>query len=235
MPNRIIKDTILTSETVGGLDDFAFRLFVSLICLADDFGRGRAHPAILKGQAFPLRPDVTPERVEQGLRDLEEADAVRLYTVEGSHYFYFPNWTKHQSVRAKSSKWPDPAVCGTLQTSASKCKQMQADESRREQMLPYSNTNTNTKSYTNTGTNTRAPTLDEVKAECREKKYATDPARFFNYYESVGWKIKGERIQNWRAMLAVWASGDKKQGINDPDHFDDLREWAEQANKRERR
>lgn len=230
MPNRIIKDTILTSETVGGLDDFAFRLFVSLICLADDYGRGKAHPAIVRGQAFPLR-DVSVKDVEQAMKRLAEAGAIQLYKVGDSHYYCFPTWAKHQRTRNSVERFPAPPADNSPQLAAT-CGESRRTAANGGDLRPNPIQSNTIQSNT---MGIQRPTLDEVKAECREKKYATDPARFFNYYESVGWKIKGERIQNWRAMLAVWASGDKKQGINDPDHFDDLREWAELANKRERR
>lgn len=47
-----------------------------------------------------------------------------------------------------------------------------------------------------------APSLDEVKAYCKGKK--VDPERFWNYYAARGWKIDGEPIENWRALINNW-------------------------------
>jgi len=33
------------------------------------------------------------------------------------------------------------------------------------------------------------PTLEEVSARCREMGYGIDPDRFWNFYESQGWKV----------------------------------------------
>lgn len=108
MANRIIKDSILTSETVGGLDDLTWRVFVSLIVLADDFGRGKANPAIIRGQAFPLREDVTAEQIRESLNRLSAAGAIVLYQSGDTVYFYLPTWSNHQRVRGSRPKTPDP-------------------------------------------------------------------------------------------------------------------------------
>ena len=50
MPNRIIKESITTSEKLASLSDFEFRLWIGLITQADDAGRGDARPAVIKGR-----------------------------------------------------------------------------------------------------------------------------------------------------------------------------------------
>ena len=53
MPNRIIKESITTSEKLASLSDFEFRLWIGLITQADDAGRGDARPAIMtKSKCF---------------------------------------------------------------------------------------------------------------------------------------------------------------------------------------
>ena len=59
MPNRIIKDSITKSEKWSELTDFQFRLWVHLITYVDDYGRGDARPAIIRGACFPLRDRMT--------------------------------------------------------------------------------------------------------------------------------------------------------------------------------
>lgn len=147
MPNRIIKEAILTSETAGSLDDFSWRLLVSLICLADDYGRGRANPAIIKGQAFPLRDNVTKEQIEESLKEIQKSGTIIVYQVEGAKYYYFPKWEKHQTIRAKTSRYPDPAnaeICEQMQTDEIICKQVKADapEIQYNTIQIQSNTNT---------------------------------------------------------------------------------------------
>ena len=67
MPNRLIKDSFRTSDKIASLTDFEFRLWVSLIVSVDDAGRGDARPAIIKGNAFPLRERVTAKDINLSL------------------------------------------------------------------------------------------------------------------------------------------------------------------------
>ena len=231
MPNRIIKDSILISETVGGLDDFAFRLFVSLICLADDYGRGKAHPAIIRGQAFPLRDEVTKAQVEQGLQELHDAGAVQLYEVDGVRYFQLTTWAKHQRVRGGIQRFPEPPGDNSPQLAATRRESPQTAANcglnpiqsnpniiqSNNRCVPDNNIYINKE-----GT----PTQEEVTEYFREEGIVTDPVKFFNYYEATGWTTKGAPIKNWKALAAYWNTGDKKPSINDPGHFDDLQDWV---------
>lgn len=108
MPNRIIKESIHASESISNLTDWQFRLWVNLITYVDDYGRGDARPAIIKGSIFPLRERVTLKDVEKGLLDLAGAGCVSLYEVGGKPYLYFPNWESHQRIQTKRSKFPAP-------------------------------------------------------------------------------------------------------------------------------
>lgn len=128
MPNRIIKESIHTSEDVNMMTDFQFRLWVSLITYVDDFGRGDARPAIIKGSCFPLRDRITNKDIEAALRALAGIGCVSLYEVDGKPYLYFPTWESHQTVRNQKSKCPAPADGQQLNTIASKCKQLLAIE-----------------------------------------------------------------------------------------------------------
>ena len=47
MPNRIIKETICTSDTIERLTPFEETFFYRLIVNCDDYGRMDARPAIL--------------------------------------------------------------------------------------------------------------------------------------------------------------------------------------------
>lgn len=129
MPNRLIKDSIRFSEKVNSLSDFQFRLWVSLITYVDDYGRGDARPAVIKGTCFPLRDRITNKDIDAALNALAGAGCVGLYKVDGKPYLYFPNWQSHQNIRNKKSRFPAPenATCNQLQTIASNCEQMHAN------------------------------------------------------------------------------------------------------------
>lgn len=54
------------------------------------------------------------------------------------------------------------------------------------------------------------PTLEEVTAYIREKGYAVDPERFYAYYESCGWQVKGRSMRDWKAAIVYWNTRDKQ-------------------------
>ena len=128
MPNRILKESIRTSKSVNGLTDFQFRLWAYLITYVDDFGRGSADPTILKGFVFPRRKGVTEANIADALNGLACGGLIQLYEVDDESYLCFPNWGKHQTVRAAKSKYPAPDDnCKQMQADASKCMQVHAD------------------------------------------------------------------------------------------------------------
>lgn len=92
MPNRIIKESICTSEKIASLTDFEFRLWVCLITQADDLGRGDARPAIIKGTVFPYRERLTNKDIDTSLQALAAKGCVSLYTVDGKPYFKIEEW-----------------------------------------------------------------------------------------------------------------------------------------------
>lgn len=130
MPNRIIKESISKSEKVSGLSDFQFRLWVHLITYVDDYGRGDARAAIIRGACFPLRDRMTNKDIEKGIADLAGAGCIGLYKVDGKSYLYFPNWDKHQRVRQKVSKFPSPDECDSDFEIAASCGELPQNAAR---------------------------------------------------------------------------------------------------------
>ena len=108
MPNRIIKETIRTSKSINAMSDFQFRLWAYLITYVDDYGRGSADPEILKGFVFPRRKGVTESTIKTALLDLANLGSINLYEVDGESYLCFPNWSSHQRIQQKKSKFPEP-------------------------------------------------------------------------------------------------------------------------------
>lgn len=53
------------------------------------------------------------------------------------------------------------------------------------------------------------PTVEEIEAFCKEKKYTVNAQQFFNYYESNGWKIGRNAMKSWQAAVQNWNTRDK--------------------------
>lgn len=108
MGNRILKESICTSEKLAKLSHFEFRLWVGLLTQADDYGCGDGRAAILRNFIFPLQPEVTVQEVARAMKRLEKLGCLRLYEAEGAPYFWFPTWLDHQRLRNHKPKFPQP-------------------------------------------------------------------------------------------------------------------------------
>lgn len=109
MPDRVIRESITTSDTVNALSDQGERLWHRLTVTADDFGRFDARPEVVRSRCFPLLLDEWPAaRVETTLREIESANGCMLYEYQGRRYGAFRNWTRYQRTRAATSKFPGP-------------------------------------------------------------------------------------------------------------------------------
>lgn len=66
------------------------------------------------------------------------------------------------------------------------------------------------------------PTIEEVKAYCEERSNKVDPQKFFNYYESVGWKRGKTPIKDWKACVRTWEKEEKSTagGSAKPSKYD---------------
>lgn len=109
MPNRILKESICTSDNLDLLDAETERFFYRLMVQADDFGRMDARPAILRARCFPLRLDtVSEEQIQAWIEELVMNGLIRIYKVDGHPFLQFITWEKHQQKRARYSKYPEP-------------------------------------------------------------------------------------------------------------------------------
>lgn len=52
------------------------------------------------------------------------------------------------------------------------------------------------------------PKLEELREFCEEKNLNIDVGRFFNYYESKGWKVGMTPMKDWKAAVRNWAKND---------------------------
>ena len=126
MPNRILKESICTSDNIDQLSAFEETVFYRLIVNCDDYGRFDGRPKIIASKLFPLK-DIRANQIESALRTLTSAELVILYEVGGKPFLQMKTWDRHQQIRAKKSKYPAPES-GNI-TSASICNQMISDDS----------------------------------------------------------------------------------------------------------
>ena len=48
------------------------------------------------------------------------------------------------------------------------------------------------------------PTLEEVKAYCKERNNSVDADTFIDFYESKGWFVGKNKMKDWKACVRTW-------------------------------
>ena len=66
-----------------------------------------ARPKILKSRLFPLK-SVTEEQMQSALNKLASAGIVLVYEYDQRPYLQMLTWDRHQQIRSKKSKFPEP-------------------------------------------------------------------------------------------------------------------------------
>lgn len=233
MPNRILKESIRTSDSINELSWFEEVLFYRLMVSCDDYGRFDGRIPIIKGTCFPLK-DITNKTIEGALNKLVTAGIVGYYEVCGKPYLQLLAWESHQTVRAKKSKYPDPEegnpieyenICNQLKTSASNCKQMQADVPVI-QSNPNPNPNTESESYT--GDERLDDALREYIAYRKKiKKPMTDRAiqlavkklqKMSSDIDEQIAIIEQSILNGWQGLFPLKADKEEKRSVNKQDN-----------------
>ncbi|MDD5700357.1 MAG: hypothetical protein PHH00_04215 [Candidatus Nanoarchaeia archaeon] len=121
----MIDESICIDKRLNSVSEGAENLFYRLLSKTDDAGRVFADSFLIKGQLYPRR-DISVQVIEERLKELHEAKEdkgkglIVLYEAKNERYCYFPNFTKHQTLRqdikAKISYPQPPSVTDPLQT-----------------------------------------------------------------------------------------------------------------------
>ncbi len=108
MPNRIVREGILTSARMATLDWASEVFFRRLMSVVDDFGRYYADPGLLRAACYPRQLNkVSDSDIGKWMRCVAEAALVRVYPAEdGERYLEIVNFG--QQVRTNKSKFPGP-------------------------------------------------------------------------------------------------------------------------------
>ena len=202
MPNRLLKDSICTSEDIDRLTWFEEVFFYRLIVNCDDYGRMDARPKILKAKCFPLK-DVAEQHLGKALNKLSTAGLVSLYEVDGRPYLQLVTWAIHQQIRAKKSKFPAPDI---------NCNQMISDDIKcpRNPIQSNTNPNPNPNIYEPPAGNPYRPDEETVKEYISVKGFHFSVDEFMAYYDAVDWMQHGEPIKNWMSKCVTFEQNHKK-------------------------
>lgn len=155
MPNRILKDSICQSEKIDVLSDAAECLYYRLMVQCDDYGTYKADPRIVKSMCYPLKDTMTTAKAEKLLNELIDAGLIMPYEAEGKRFLYFLNWTKHQQIKNKRSKYPMPSD-SDIEEYHSKIERCRSKKERLCSLNPIQSNPIRIQSESNPNTNTNS-------------------------------------------------------------------------------
>lgn len=112
---RKLWNSVTEDETVDAMpDDFIRLTWVMLMLALDSEGRSIDRASLIRSKLYPIREDVTNERVQDALDWFANNGMIKRYTVSGRHYFYQVNHEKYQGTyrqrKEKPSSIPAPVV-----------------------------------------------------------------------------------------------------------------------------
>lgn len=56
------------------------------------------------------------------------------------------------------------------------------------------------------------PTIEDIKDYCKERNNNVNAERFYNYYESNGWKVGKNSMKDWKAAVRYWENNNNNGG-----------------------
>lgn len=184
MPRKRIIDPEFWSDEQIAQWPYEARLFyIGLWNFADDEGRFKAHPALLKSQIFPYDNRIDIEKLKSLLNG-----KIQWYCVDGSQYGFIRNFFKYQRIdRPTESKLPTPRLIDDNSSSP------------RESLAP--NTIEVKLSKVKLSEAFSPPTLEEVIAYKQEVNSIVNPQGFIDFYASKGWKVGAQGMKDWKAAF----------------------------------
>lgn len=114
---RMLSPDIWESESFSSLTDLGKIVFIGLISLSDDEGRGKANPSYIKSMLFPYDANRRVADIKSALEEIARCMSTQFYNVNGNDYYFLTNWGKWQKIdRPSKSKLPSPPMSGVGET-----------------------------------------------------------------------------------------------------------------------
>lgn len=65
----------------------------------------------------------------------------------------------------------------------------------------------------------KPPSVEDVRAYCRERMNNVDAEAFVAFYESKGWKVGSQPMKNWKSAVVTWEKRNTKPSSNKFNNF----------------
>jgi hypothetical protein len=217
MPQRFLRPGLRTSERFNSVSRDAQILYISILTVVDDYGRYDGRPSVLHGDAFSVwnekNPDhaVNPQRTAALCSELKTSGLVWFYEVNGKKCLQMLQWEERIREGSKE-RWPKPNESEIPQEFAALCRVPLPPPPSPPPSPPPK---TNGADKPPVRVQFLKPSLEEVKL-CAAKKGlpVTEAEKFFNYYESNGWRVGKNPMKSWPHAVANWAKNVEAAHVN---------------------
>ena len=149
-----------------------------------------------------LFPYMKARRIAQLLREMEHEDGLLI-----SGQFNNYDRTKSYTLTDIAMSYFEVAIIQKLDNGEYRNLTMENQETV-SCLNTDINTDIKTYSYSTQQQPFQKPTINEIKEYCEERKNKIDPAYFFDYYETKGWKVGKHKMTDWKACIRNWERKD---------------------------
>ena len=126
------------------------------------------------------------------------------------------NWERYQNIdgmerireqtRKRVARHREKQELLACNATVTQCNATDKEEDKEEDKERDKENRTTAKRFT-------PPTVDEVRAYCKERKNGIDPEHFVDYYDARGWELtKGRKMKDWKAAVRTW----ERNGFSKP-------------------
>lgn len=71
----------------------------------------------------------------------------------------------------------------------------------------------------------KKPSMQELEAYCLERKNNVDVFKFYNFYESNGWKVGKNPMKDWKASVRTWEANSVKNKVSEGKLQSQINAW----------
>ncbi len=212
---RSIKPEFFTSDQVVCCSRSARLLFIGLWCFSDDAGRHPASAKRIKMEVFP-GDQFNTKQIDALITELIDNELVCEYESQGVPYWQITKWKKHQRIDKPTVRHPSP-----LDEHSTITRGVFGDTSPPEWSgvegkgigVEGNGEKEDRAKHKKSRVRFTPPSLEEVRAYCRQRRKGVDPELWINHYISNDWMVGKVPMKDWKAAMRTWESnkfGDKK-------------------------
>lgn len=185
---------------------------------------------------------LSPQQVRTSLNKLKSTNEITSISTNKYTVINVENWAKYQvnevAINKQNNKQDNKRITNEQQTNNKQIttvKELKEIKNLKEEKEVLKDIVTLTSPTTTETTALKTfvrPSLSEVKAYCFERNNNVNAEKWFNFYESNGWKVGKNSMKNWKAAVRTWEHEDgRTSNVTKPSLEEEINARVERARK----